>query len=102
MKPSRLFPNMPVSSDLGGVLARSRWLQCLQLTEEDRNARALLGVHSHHRGQKLPQSCRMPVGVEAEDWRTPTTAKIPTWLALGKSLQCLVSLLLLTWGFVGC
>ena len=37
-----------VCSDLGSVLALSRGLQCLQLTQEERNVRALLGVHSHH------------------------------------------------------
>lgn len=40
-----------ICSDLGGMLARSWWLQGLQLTEEDRDVRSLLGIHSHHRGQ---------------------------------------------------
>lgn len=44
-----------VCSDLGGVLAQSRGLQCLQLTEKEMNGRTLLGVYSHHGGQELPQ-----------------------------------------------
>lgn len=44
-----------VRSDLGGVLAQSWGLQCLQLTEEERNRWALLGIYSHHGGQQLPQ-----------------------------------------------
>lgn len=44
-----------VCSDLGSVLAWSWGLQSLQLTEEEWNIRALQGVHSHHRGQQLPQ-----------------------------------------------
>lgn len=50
------LPTRPtIWSDVGGVLARSWRLQRLQLTEEDGDVRAPLGVHGHHGGQQLSQ-----------------------------------------------